>query len=254
MILTQNNYFSSDANWKYMSVSQVKGFIMSENTKGCEARSMAMLKGEYEYPLSVPLLVGSFVDAYFEGSLNEFIAKHPQIYTKRQALRADFKRANQIIHRVSNDELFMDFMSGDKQTIFTAELFGIQWKIKMDSYLKGICITDLKVVRDFYTMGRWRYDMQGGIYQRVTEIRTGEKLPFYLAVATKEKVMNLDIFQIKQDTLNIASEEIREHLPRIIQVKKEIIKPEFCEVCDYCKLHKKAKIRDYMEIIGRYAS
>ena len=40
----------------------------------------------------------------------------------------------------------MDAMSGEKQRIFTFELFGVKWKAKLDSYNPGKAITDLKVV------------------------------------------------------------------------------------------------------------
>ena len=64
MILTNNNYFSKKANMEYMSVSQFKAFDK------CEAAALAELKGEYVKPKTVSMLVGSYVDAYFEGSLD----------------------------------------------------------------------------------------------------------------------------------------------------------------------------------------
>lgn len=39
----------------------------------------------------------------------------------------------------------------------------------------------------------WRYDIQGAVYQKGVEIVTGEKLPFYLAVVTKERVQWIEI-------------------------------------------------------------
>ena len=64
----------------------------------------------------------------------------------KHELRAEFKRANQIIETVKTDPKFMDAMSGEKQRIFTFELFGVKWKAKLDSYNPGKAITDLKVV------------------------------------------------------------------------------------------------------------
>lgn len=40
----------------------------------------------------------------------------------------------------------MKYMSGEKQVIMTAELYGTPWKIKMDSYIPGVAIVDLKVM------------------------------------------------------------------------------------------------------------
>lgn len=61
-------------------------------------------------------------------------------------MRAEYKKADTIIQRIESDEYFMQCMSGEKQVIMTAEIFGIPWKIKIDSYLKDIVITDLKIV------------------------------------------------------------------------------------------------------------
>ena len=127
--------------------------------------------------------------------------ENPALYTRKHELRAEFKRANQIIEAVKTDPKFMDAMSGEKQRIFTFELFGVKWKTKLDSYNPGKAITDLKVVARMDKLPMWRYDIQGAIYQKGVEIATGEKLPFYLAVVTKERVMDRDIWQIRNRLL-----------------------------------------------------
>ena len=85
MQINQENYYSEDANRKYFSVSQYKSFM------NCEARAMAEISGEYERPVTKALLVGSFVDRYFEGTLDEFMKENPGIYTRRRELRADLR-------------------------------------------------------------------------------------------------------------------------------------------------------------------
>ena len=247
MILTAENYFSPEMNMEYMSCSQYKSFIPALG--GCEAAAMAKLKGEYERPLTKALLVGSFVDAYFEGTLKKFMDEHHDIFTKKNALRSEFQKANEIIGRVKKDPCFMKFLSGEKQRIFTAKMFGIDWKIKVDSYYPSICIVDLKVVRNFKSMVFWRYDIQGAIYQEVVYLNTGERLPFYLAPATKERTANFDIFQIPQDILSGALYEVEANIPRIVDVKNGVAEPVMCGECDYCKSIKDAKIRDYSELI-----
>ena len=143
----------------------------------------------------------------------------------------------------------MRFMSGEKQRIMTFELFGTPWKMKMDSYLEEICITDLKVVANFRTMPFWRYDLQGALYQKGVEIVTGQILPFYLAVATKERVPDLDIFQMPQSTLDLALKEMEENMPRFLAVKAGMEPPRYCGKCDYCKSIKAARIRNYNELL-----
>lgn len=243
MSLDQNNYYSEDANAKYFSVSQYKDF-----TK-CEAMAMAKISGAYKPEMTRAMLIGSFVDSYFEGTLDQFIKEHPAVFTRKNELRSEFRKANEIIGRIKSDETFTKFMSGEKQRIMTFELFGVPWKMKMDSYLPGICITDLKVVAKFKNLPLWRYDLQGALYQKGVEIVTGEKLPFYLAVATKERVIDIDIFQIPQDTLDVALSEMEITMERFSEIKEGYREPEYCGVCDYCKSIKKAKIRNYNELM-----
>lgn len=60
--------------------------------------------------------------------------ENPAIFTRKHELRAEFKRANEIIKIVKEDVKFMDSLSGEKQRIFTFDLFGVPWKAKLDSY------------------------------------------------------------------------------------------------------------------------
>ena len=76
MILTKDNYYSSEENQEYMSVSQYKDF------RKCEAMALASLRGEWVRPQTTALLVGSYIDSWFEGTLEEFKAAHPEIYKK----------------------------------------------------------------------------------------------------------------------------------------------------------------------------
>ena len=103
MILTNEDYYSSESNLKYMSVSSYKSFL------SCEAMAMAELRGEWKRPKSTALLVGSYVDAWFEGTLDEFKAENPEIFKRDGTLKADYIQAEEIIKRVQSDELFMEF-------------------------------------------------------------------------------------------------------------------------------------------------
>lgn len=243
MELTQENYYSQEANREFFSVSQYKDFMK------CEAMAMAKIRGEYQQPVTKAMLVGSFVDAYFEGTLPQFMAGNPELFTRKNELRSEFRKANEIIGRVQADPLFMRFMSGEKQKILTFEMFGVFWKMKMDSFLDGTCITDLKVAANFRTMPLWRYDLQGAVYQKGVEVCLGDQLPFYLAVATKERVTDLDIFQIPQSILDFALREIRDNMEHFADVKHRIAPSQYCGECDYCKSIKAATIRNYTELM-----
>ncbi|MDD3253937.1 MAG: PD-(D/E)XK nuclease-like domain-containing protein [Lachnospiraceae bacterium] len=243
MTLSEENYYGEEANRMFFSVSQYKDFAK------CEAMALAKIRGEYKRPMTRALLVGSFVDSYFEGTLPQFMQENPELFTRKNELKSEFRKANEIIGRVSSDPMFMRFMSGEKQKIMTFEMFGVLWKMKMDSFLDGTCITDLKIVANFRTLPLWRYDLQGAVYQKGVELVTGETLPFYLAVATKERVTDLDIFQIPQSTLDMALREIEERIGHYAEVKHGFAPPKYCGECDYCKSIKRAAIRNYNELL-----
>lgn len=235
MKLTNENYFSTEASMHYFSTSSCKSFM------DCEARALAECKGEYRQPDTTALLTGSYVDSYFEGTLDIFEAEHPELFKKDGTLKADYVHANKIIRRIHQDPLFMEYMSGEKQVIKTGEIDGFPFKIKIDSYHPGRMIVDLKVMRSLERiMGRslvdhWQYDLQGGVYCAIE----GNNLPFYLAIATKETEPNIEIVEVEPADREAALDRIRPHLPRWAAIKRGEIEPESCGVCEYCRKNKK---------------
>ena len=241
MPVTRYNYFSKNNNRKYCGSSQFKSFLK------CPAKAMAVLNGEWEEGDSVALLVGSFVDAWFEGTLDAFKAEHPQIFKKDGTLKAVYERADAIIERVQKDELFMRYMSGRKQVIKTGEIEGVPFKIKIDSYHKGKAIVDLKVIKDFQPIfdedrgcrlnfiHYWGYDYQAAIYQAIE----GNNLPVYLCAVTKEEQPDLAVIQIPQAWIDSAMAEIRNEIGVIDAIKRGEIDAERCGRCDYCRSTKR---------------
>ena len=128
MVLTAENYYSQEANEEYMSVSQFKDFCGTYGKMPCEFTAMEKLKGRWEEPKSKALMVGSYVDSYFEGTLDKFKAENPDLFKRDGTLKAEFVKADEIIQRIERDDYFMKFMSGKKQVIMTGELFGTKWK------------------------------------------------------------------------------------------------------------------------------
>ena len=245
MILNNENYYSQTANIHFMSTSQYKSF------RKCEAMAMAELKGEWKQPKSTALLVGSYVDSWFEGTLDEFRLENPEIFKKDGSLKADYIQAEEIIRKLTEDALFMEFMSGEKQRIFTKELFGVPWKIKIDSLLPDK-IVDLKVMRSMERiMGKsfvehWGYDLQMAIYAAVYD----KDVETYLAVATKQTPMDKEIIHIPKWRREELLEELERFLPHIIEVKTGKLEPERCGVCEYCRATKKIVEPIDFELVG----
>lgn len=245
MILTNENYYSLSANRTYMSVSQYKAF------RKCQAAALAEIEGRWESPKSTALLVGSYVDSWFEGTLEEFFEEHPEVFKKDGSLKADYIQAQEIIQRVSRDPLFMEYMSGEKQKIFTATMFGTKWKIKVDS-LHPDKIVDLKVMRSMERiMGKsfvehWGYDLQMAVYSAVH----GKKLPTYLAVVTKQTPSDLEIIEIPKWRRDELLLEVEKNMPEILAVKQGLKLPERCGVCEYCRATKKLTEPIDFEMVG----
>ena len=242
MTLTSSNYFSPVAQRAYWSVSQFKAF------DNCEACGLAEIVGEYTREETDALLIGSYVDAYFAGEIDEFIKRDgDKMHQKNGKLYAKFEGANNIIDRIESDSLMMDYLKGEKQVIKTANLFGVDWKIKID-VLTDERIVDLKIVKDFGSVYKdgfgyrpwieaWGYDIQGAIYQKVEQISSGrdEPLPFYIVAATKEKVTDIDVIQIPQHILDAALKVVESKIDRFDLIKLGELSPNRCGVCNYCK-------------------
>ena len=242
MTLTSSNYHSPEVNSLYWSSSLFKAF------ERCEAAGLASAQGRYEREETDSLLIGSYVDAYFTGDMDEFVGEHSEVLFKKNGeLYAKFEHANKVINAVECQPLMMQFLEGDKQEIRTASMFGVDWKIKMDVF-NGERIVDLKCVKDFEPIykegfGRvswleyWGYDIQGAIYQRIEQMSSGrdKPLPFYIVAVTKEKVPNVDVIQIPQHVLDMALKIVESKIDRFDLVKIGEIEPERCERCEFCK-------------------
>lgn len=247
-MLTNENYFNLENELKYFGSSQFKNFI------DCEASALAQIRGEYVREKTDAMLVGSYVDAHFEQTLDLFKAQNPSIFTKNGELKANFKLAEEIINRIEKDEMFMKYMSGEKQVIKTGKLFNHDFKIKIDSYHPGKCIVDLKIMKDFepiwiadrgklHFIEAWRYDFQAAIYQAIE----GNKLPVIIAAATKQKdAIDIELFKIPQQKIDSALKIIEAYIDRFADIKKGIIEPTRCEKCTHCRKTKVLKtIREY---------
>jgi len=232
---------------KYMSCSQFKSFME------CEAAAIAELRGEYIRPVTDALLIGSYVDAFFEGTLETFKFYHKEIFKKDGILKAQYQHADYMIERVLRDRKFMQYMSGEKQRIFVGKIAGVPFKIKVDSFHPH-GIVDLKCVKDFKSIWDkavqcrkdfityWGYDTQGAIYQEIVHQNFDKLMPFYIAAVTKESPEpDLDIFHIDDETLEIQLGQIKSLAPRFQKIKQGKLEPQRCGECPYCRRTKVIK-------------
>jgi hypothetical protein len=240
MELTSENYYGEEANLSFFSASQVKAF------KRCEASALAEIRGDYQRPMSQALLQGQFVDEALTGNYGEWVQQHPEICKRDGNLKAEFMTCQEMVSRARQDRVFMDFLSGEHQTILTAKLFGVPFKAKLDVIDWGLRIVDLKTVRDLspvYLPGQgrvdfataWDWPLQMAIYQKIVEIATGKRLPCYLAVITKESPPDIRIIHIEEERMEAELAWLEQVLPRYDAIKQGAIEPERCEKCAWCR-------------------
>jgi hypothetical protein len=232
--ITNENYFTEP---HYMSVSAWKKYDK------CEVDG---LKGFDNTTKSDALLFGSYVDAYVEGTLEDFMEKNPEMFSTRGEskgkLKATYSQIDEICNFIDKDELIQKFLGGEKQTIMLGEIGGVPFKIKMDSYIPDVLIADLKVMRgvtdrfgqfyDFITP--YGYDVQLACYQEIVRQNTGKQLPTYIVAVTKETPINSVIVQIPQTILDKALYRVESTIDRIYKIKTKVEEPVGCGVCPSC--------------------
>lgn len=270
MELTQENYYSHETDYHYLSFSLYKDFMK------CEAAALAKLKEDWK-PVSnpTPLLVGNYVHSTFESEqahedwLNrselgnktnrELMMTKPTKKDPDGHLRAEFKQADEMINTLKDDDLF-NFVyqpgAGEKEVIVTGKIDGVQWKGKIDSLnLDRGYFVDLKTVDDIHKKhwiadeSRWGnfiesrgYVMQMAIYKELIKQTFGvDCQPYMFAVSkqTPPDKMALDfqgdaIFQMEEAII-----QIKENQGNIIDVVTGEEKPEYCGKCEYCRSTKK---------------
>ena len=242
-MLTESNYYQDKA---YFSVSQFKGF------QRCPACAMATLNGEWQPEKSKALLLGSYVDEALTGteeSFQQFLAENEKDIFKRTGGKyAEFVQADEVIERIKEQPLMMHYLEGEHQRIMTGEIEGVPFKIKMDTYKPGEFISDLKYMRSLRSpnlfepmIKYWGYDIQAAVYQEIVRQNTGETLPFFFVVATKETPCHLEVGQISQFNMDDALETVRTYIRRFWAIRTGKVEAERCEdySCDYCTTTKK---------------
>ena len=255
MNLTKDNYFGYPAMKEYMSVSQFKTFLE------CPERMLAEQIGEYERPKSKDLLMGSYVDAYFSGEMEDFVEQTPELFRRDGGLKAEFMQCNRIIARAKEDPFFMSYLDAPvKQQILTGEICGHPWKIKVDA-LHEDKIVDLKVMKSFDPVWKdgerkpwpdaWCYPLQGYVYREIVRQHTGKVLPFFLAAITKEDVPDLEVIEIPGWRLDQEKAVIEHYIEEYAAVKAEQVPyPRRCGRCAWCKSIKKLeRVKGYEELL-----
>lgn len=260
MILTNLNYHSLEANRYYMSNSQYKDFL------DCEAMAMAKITGALITPPNDACLLGSYVHAWVEGTLDEFKDQNPALFKQNGELYAKYESAHAMIATLRNDPFIQFVLQGRKEVIITAEMFGTPWKIKLDVYnTERGRFADLKTVANI-TAKHWDkrqgayvsfveafgYIRQMALYAEIERIATSrrERLEPLIIAISKEDIPDKEVIGMDDDRLQLELMEVEARMERILMVKAGHEQPERCEHCTYCRRTKQLRtITHYSDLV-----
>lgn len=245
MNLNESTYFSEEAKQKFMSVSQLKSFHK------CEAATLAEINGEYVPERGRALLLGSYVDEMLTGtkeSQDKFVEENrAELFKKNGDPYADVAQADEAISCVLRQPVMMKFLGGEHQVVMTGEIEGVPVKGKFDSYKSGEYVADLKYLKDFRSpnffenaISYYGYDMQLAVYRELIKQNTGETLPAYLVIVTKQDPPDVAVAEVNEFDLDTALMKFKANIKRYQDIKDGKIKPERCEDhdCAYCRATK----------------
>ncbi|GCF92474.1 hypothetical protein NRIC_03650 [Enterococcus florum] len=251
--LSDENYYSNEADWQYMSVSQYKDF------SNCEAAALAKLKQTWEPEgLQKAFLVGNYVHSYFESkeAHAKFMEENKdRLFSSRRphGLLKDFQIAEQMIERLKCEPAFAQLYQGEKEVILTGELFGIEWKGKIDclNVDEGYFI-DIKTTKDIYEkkydpywgpgsnfIERYGYLVQMGVYANLLHQKYGEAFVPIIAAVSKQTPSAAALITLDQMKIESDMSMLEENIDRIYKVKMGQAEPSHCGTCEYCRSHRR---------------
>ena len=265
MNLNIENYHSAEANAEYMSNSQYGNFM------DCPAQAVAKLAG-YDSAPKACFEVGGYIDinlltpeeypAWFarhHGALVETGCLSKRDSTKKNA---PLVLADQMIARAKADPVFMQYLVGDHQKMYTFEFGGVMWRGALDVFnldLKRIVDlkstksivdmewTDFRTIYDtieentpfnhkvpYYVLrGYWR---QLALYRYAVEYNEGFVPECFIAAISKEKVTDIDVIQFDiEEEFQRELNDIKMNLPDVMAWKSgEKVAPR-CGRCGFCR-------------------
>lgn len=211
------------------------------------------------------MLVGNHIHSYFQSTEahQEFVDDHtpvrgeskdePTIYTQKGKLLSKYDYVNLMIERMKRFDLFNYFYNDpgcQKEAIVSGQLFGVNWKGKIDSLNveKGY-FCDLKTTaeidRTFYNpaiRGRelwfdhWNYGLQMAAYKKLLQDQYHKPFHvFIFAVDKKAPEPAIESFEVDYGRIEKGLKEIEEYQPLLMDMIAGKAKPIRCGKCDYCR-------------------
>lgn len=258
--LSNENYYTNEIDWQYMSVSQYKDFMK------CEAAALSKLKGDWE-PTSDPvaLLVGNYVHSYFDSEEEHERFKEEnkeKMFSSRKpyGLLKKFEMAEDMIQTMKNEPFFNFIYQGEKETIVTGELFETEWKAKIDCLnIEQGYFVDIKTSQDihktFYSekygyrvsfVEEYGYITQMAVYKKLLEQQYKKEFTPYIYAVTKQDPPDVAALKIAPMKLEFELDFVANTIQRVNEVKNGQVKPNRCNKCEYCR--KTKELTGFIEV------
>jgi len=252
MNITNDNYYSPEAENAYLTNSQRKTFME------CPARWMAKLTGEWVDPPRKAFLMGQYIDTAITepAEFPAFLLRHADdIYKygkQEKGKKADWAELDKAIAALRSEPVVMQYLTGDAQVQFAIDDFhGVPYKCKLDVLVWRKFITDLKTCKSVYEtmyspehkervsfIDFYGYWTQLALYREAVRIQTGEKLPCFIVALEKTEPYDRKLFHL--DDVDYLEREVQaaiEVFTAMQRHKEEGDTPDDlprCERCHYC--------------------
>lgn len=278
-LLTDENYYSREADIHFMSCSQFQEF------EKCEAAEIAKLRGIWiPKETSDALFQGQYFHSYFEGqkAFNRFCdLNYEKIYktkaTKGRGIEivgkyAPFQRLDEMIKVVESDPLISKILAwpGENEKPMVGLVGGIPWRMKMDKYC-----TDTRRIIDYKTSANlhelyynvktkerqtfieeYGYMMRAAVYGEIErQTRKAEDFPSFIIIGvSKQDPPDKDVILLDDPTRwEYELEVVKSKIPHIQRLKNGEENPLRCGQCEYCRATKKIKrIKSYTDLMPEY--
>ena len=156
--LDRDNYYTPEADIRYMSCSQYQAWLE------CEAAETARLEGRYSEEPTEAFIVGNYLHTYFESpeAHRAFCTLHADKIYKTKPIKGEtvltgkyaaYEKADEMINALESYPAAKAFIGkpGENEVIFTGELFGMPWRIRVDKYIPSMnALIDYKTCADLW--------------------------------------------------------------------------------------------------------
>lgn len=278
-VLTDENYYSREADVWYMSCSQYQAF------EKCEAAAIAKLRGIWE-PNGTPdaLEQGQYFHSYFESeaAFQTFCEEHFDAIFKIKTTKAagtvvvgkyaPYERLDQMIETAKGDPLISKILSwpGENEKPMVGEIGGVLWRMKMDKYCAETRrIIDYKTsanLRELYYnpqtkerqtfIEEYGYMMRAAVYGEIERQNRGEDtFPSFLIIGvSKQDPPDKDVFLLDDPPRwAFELETVKSRIAHIQRLKEGAENPRRCGKCEYCRATKKLRrIKSYTDLMPEF--